>query len=185
MEGGSCFCNFLWFILIGWHLGLAWCLLGCLWCITIVGIPFGMQAFKIGCFAFWPFGKEIVERQGGADCCECFLNFIWIIFGGLFLCIGSCLDGVILCITICGIPCGMQCFKLAQVALLPFGRKIVETHGGQINNQVIVQPTVVVQPVIAVSPNPLIPPQQPQYAPPPQFSSPTGTTSHVPNGNYI
>ena len=167
MDGGNCFCNILWFLFAGLYLGLSFIFLGCFWCITIVGIPFGLQAFKIGCFVFWPFGKEIIEKEGGADGCDCFLNFLWIILGGLFISIGSLLDGVILCITIIGIPCGMQCFKIAKIALTPFGRRIVETAGLTITNNItIVSPTVI---NVNVTTAPLLPQQQSQY---PQYVTP-------------
>ena len=195
MKQGSCICNVLWFIFAGWHLGLCWCFLGLIWCCTIIGIPFGLQAFKIGCFIFWPFGKEILEKQGGADGCDCFLNFLWIIFGGLFLCIGAAIEGALFCITICGIPCGMQLFKLAKISLTPFGRQVVDSPNSQDYNTI--QPIVVVQPTVVTSPQPqgpqyippsqpqgpqYIPPSQPQYGPPQYGNQPQ---YHPPNGNLI
>ena len=206
MNPGSCCCNVLWFILIGWHLGLVWCFLGLVWCITIVGIPFGTQAFKIGCFIFWPFGKDIVEKTGGADGCDCFLNFLWIIFGGLFLCIAAAIEGVFCFITIIGIPFGLQLFKLAHISLVPFGRRVIESDAiPTTNTATTTQPIVVVQPVVTIPPGdkppqyaPLEPPQYvppqpqpPQYAPPqpqpPQYAPPPQYTSdyNAPNGHFI
>ena len=206
MNPGSCCCNVLWFILIGWHLGLVWCFLGLVWCITIVGIPFGTQAFKIGCFIFWPFGKDIVEKVGGADGCDCFLNFLWIIFGGLFLCIAAAIEGVFCFITIIGIPFGLQLFKLAHISLVPFGRRVIESDAiPTTNTATTTQPIVVVQPVVTIPPGdkppqyaPLEPPQYvppqpqpPQYAPPqpqpPQYVPPPQYTSdyNAPNGHFI
>ena len=207
MNPGSCCCNVLWFILVGWHLGLVWCFLGLVWCITIVGIPFGTQAFKIGCFIFWPFGKDIVEKTGGADGCDCFLNFLWIIFGGLFLCIAAAIEGVFCFITIIGIPFGLQLFKLAHISLVPFGRRVIESDAIPTTNTATTttQPIVVVQPVVAIPPGdkppqyaPLEPPQYvppqpqpPQYAPPqpqpPQYVPPPQYTSdyNAPNGHFI
>ena len=206
MNPGSCCCNVLWFILVGWHLGLVWCFLGLVWCITIVGIPFGTQAFKIGCFIFWPFGKDIVEKTGGADGCDCFLNFLWIIFGGLFLCIAAAIEGVFCFITIIGIPFGLQLFKLAHISLVPFGRRVIESDAiPTTNTATTTQPIVVVQPVVTIPPGdkppqyaPLEPPQYvppqpqpPQYAPPqpqpPQYVPPPQYTSdyNAPNGHFI
>ena len=152
MQPGSCCCNILWLFFFGWELALLWLLLGILWCCTIIGIPFGIQAIKLGCFILWPFGSEIAEKEGGADGCDCCLNFLWIIFGGLIIFIISILEGVICCITIVGIPCGIQLFKFAQLALTPFGRRIVES-GSKTNPLIAINPTVVVAP-------------QPQYGPP-------------------
>ena len=123
MKGDNICCNIIWFILIGWHLGLSWCLLGLCWCLTIIGIPFGIQAIRIGIFAFWPIEREFVEKEDGFDSCDCCLNMIWIFCGGLLLALSSAIEGIILCITIIGIPCGMQLFKFAEIALFPFGRK--------------------------------------------------------------
>ena len=180
MKAGNCCCNVLWFLFAGLHLGLFWCILGCLWCITIVGIPFGLQAIKIGCFIIWPFGKDIVEKEGGADGCDCFLNFLWIILGGFILCFVALLEGLIFCVTIIGIPCGLQLFKLAKISLVPFGRKVVEEGEGGVtivNNVTTLQPIVVVQPTQGPVNGP------PQFvSPPPQYNPPQVNT---PNNNYI
>ncbi len=114
--------NLIWFIVIGFWNMLAWGAVGLLWSITIVGIPVGVQCFKIaGVFAF-PFKKEIIY-QGGAG--SFLLNILWLIFGGLELAMAAFVSGLICCITLIGIPFGLQCFKLARVALMPFGSRIV------------------------------------------------------------
>ena len=113
--------NILWFIFGGLPLGLGWVLVGLLWCITIIGIPVGKQCFKLAGLAFFPFKKE-VEYGGGAP--SLVLNVLWIIFGGLVLALEALIIGVIFCITIVGIPFGMQCFKLAKLALMPFGAEV-------------------------------------------------------------
>lgn len=114
--------NFLWFIFGGIVSGLSWFFIGCLWCITIIGIPVGKQCFKLASVSFFPFKKEVVY-EGGAG--SLILNIIWIIFSGLPLAIEHLTMGVILCITIIGIPFGKQQFKLAKLALMPFGAKIL------------------------------------------------------------
>ncbi len=115
--------NILWFILCGFIGGLGWLLAGCIWCITIIGIPIGVQCFKLAGLAFFPFGKEVVY-DGGAF--SFLVNIIWLIVSGLELAIGYVAAGVILCITIIGIPFGKQCFKLAQLSLMPFGARVVK-----------------------------------------------------------
>lgn len=114
--------NLLWFILCGFWQGLGWLIAGLIWCITLIGIPVGVQCFKFAKLSFFPFGKEIVYGGGGISL---ILNILWLVFGGLPLAIVSVVNGVLLCITIIGIPFGQQCFKLARLALMPFGATIV------------------------------------------------------------
>lgn len=118
----GCLGNLLWFIFGGIFQGLAWTIAGILWCITIIGIPIGKQCFKFASVSFFPFGKD-VEYGGGAV--SLLLNIIWIIVSGVPLAIGAFVNGIIFCITIVGIPFGMQCFKIAKLALMPFGSRIV------------------------------------------------------------
>ena len=110
--------NILWLILGGLLLAASWAIIGLVLCITIVGIPLGIQAFKMAGLTFFPFGKE-VEYGGGAG--SAILNVLWFVFGGVFLALEALLNGVLLCITVIGIPFGLQCFKQAKLALLPFG----------------------------------------------------------------
>ena len=117
----GCLGNLLWFIFGGFISGLSWTLTGCLWCITIIGIPVGMQCFIFAALSFFPFGKE-VRYGGGAG--SFLLNLIWLIVSGLPLAIESALIGVVLCITVIGIPFGLQQFKLAKLALMPFGSEV-------------------------------------------------------------
>ena len=109
--------NILWFILVGLWSGIAYFVGGILWCITLIGIPFGKQCFKIGKLMFWPFGKNINTDFGKHP----IANIIWILFGGLEIAFGFLLAGLLFCITIIGIPFGKQCFKLATLSLIPFG----------------------------------------------------------------
>lgn len=114
--------NLLWFLFGGLIGGLGWTLAGCLWCITIVGIPVGLQCFKFAGLAFFPFGKEIVY---GGGTFSVLVNIIWLLLSGLELTIGYVVLGCLWCITIVGIPFGKQCFKLAKLALMPFGASVV------------------------------------------------------------
>lgn len=118
----GCVGNLLWFVFGGLIMGLSWILTGALWCITIVGIPVGLQCFKFAGLAFFPFGKEIVSGGGAGSM---LLNLLWLIFGGLLLALEAALVGLLFCITIVGIPFGLQCFKLARLALAPFGAAVV------------------------------------------------------------
>jgi uncharacterized membrane protein YccF (DUF307 family) len=117
----GCLGNIIWFICGGFISGISWILIGCLWCITIVGIPIGLQCFKFAGLSFFPFGKEV--RYGGGVG-SLILNILWLIFSGIPLAIESAAMGVVLCITIIGIPFGLQHFKLAKLALMPFGATI-------------------------------------------------------------
>ncbi len=109
--------NFLWFVIVGLISFLAWVFVGLIWCITIIGIPFGIQCFKIGSFVLFPFGKTIQTNFDSHP----IANIIWLIFFGWEITLGYVLVGIFLYITIIGIPFGKQCFKLASLSLLPFG----------------------------------------------------------------
>ena len=117
--------NIIWFLLIGLWSGLAWLFLGILYCITIIGIPIGIQLFKFAQLSFFPFGKDVMFSEKTSSL---LLNIIWLIFGGIELGFGYLLTGLIFCITIIGIPFGKQCFKLMKISFLPFGANIVTVH---------------------------------------------------------
>ena len=114
--------NILWFVFGGAISGLSWCLAGVLWCISIVGIPVGLQCFKIAGLTFFPFWKEVIYGGGAGSL---LLNVLWIILSGLPLALEHLVFGAILCVTIVGIPFGLQQFKLAKLALMPFGAAVV------------------------------------------------------------
>ncbi len=118
----GCLGNLLWFIFGGCISGLCWCLAGCIWCVTVVGIPIGMQCFKFASLSFFPFGKEI-RYGGGAG--SFLLNLVWMLVTGIPMALEHTALGILLCITIVGIPFGMQQFKLAKLALMPFGAEII------------------------------------------------------------
>ncbi|MGL5576984.1 MAG: YccF domain-containing protein [Sarcina sp.] len=115
--------NIVWFIFGGFLQGLGWIGIGLLWCITIIGIPVGVQCFKLASLQFFPFGKQIITKDDGAT--SFLLNILWLIFGGLVLAISNLITGVVLCITIIGIPFGLQSFKLAKLSLMPFGKDVI------------------------------------------------------------
>jgi len=113
--------NIIWLVFGGFEMAIAWFLVGLLQCLTIIGIPAGIQAFKLAGLALWPFGKTVTYGGGGG---RLILNIIWIILGGLALAIANATLGIILYITIIGIPFGKQYFKLAKLSLMPFGATI-------------------------------------------------------------
>ncbi len=112
--------NIIWLILGGLLLALAWFLIGAILCVTIIGIPFGLQCFKIGRVAFLPFGKDIdinfMSHPIG--------NVIWVILVGWGLFTSYLTLTIVYGITIIGIPFAMQTFKLAVVGLVPMGAEI-------------------------------------------------------------
>ncbi len=118
----GCLGNLIWFLCGGLLQGLSWTLAGLLWCITIIGIPIGRQCFKFASVAFFPFGKEV---QYGGGTISLLANIVWLIVSGIPLAIGAAVNGLLLCITIIGIPFGLQCFRIAKLALMPFGATIV------------------------------------------------------------
>ncbi len=113
--------NIIWLIFGGLLAAICWILLGLLWCITIIGIPIGLQCFKFARLAALPFGKN-VSYGGGAG--SLILNVIWLLLTGIPMAIEHIICGAIFCITIIGIPFGLQHFKIAKLALMPFGAKI-------------------------------------------------------------
>lgn len=117
----SFFGNLLWFIFGGFFSGLSWLFSGLFWCITIIGIPYGKQCFKFAKLSFCPFGKD-VEYGGGPI--SLIVNVIWIIFFGIPMAIENAIFGCLWCITIVGIPFGLQFFKIAKLSLAPFGTKV-------------------------------------------------------------
>ena len=114
--------NILWFLFGGLIGGLSWVFAGCVWCITIVGIPVGLQCFKFASLAFWQFGKDIVYGNGMFSF---LVNLIWLLFFGWEMALGNLIFGLLWCITIVGIPFGKQFFKMAKLSLMPFGASIV------------------------------------------------------------
>ena len=116
--------NILWLLLGGILISLYYALMGVLFCISIIGIPFGVQLFKMAGFALWPFGHEVIAGPNDSGCLAIAMNIVWIILGGIEIALLHAWFGVLCCITIIGIPFGLQHFKMALLALVPFGKKI-------------------------------------------------------------
>lgn len=117
--------NVLWLILGGIIIAIEYFVGSLVLIITIIGIPFGIQTIKLGVLALWPFGKTTVQSSRSGGCLYILFNIIWLLFGGIWIALSHFLFGIILLITIIGIPFGLQHFKLASLALTPFGRDIV------------------------------------------------------------
>lgn len=115
--------NILWVIFGGFVMAVEYMISGVLMCITIIGIPFGLQVFKLGVFALLPFGKTTVQTPGNG-CLYTIMNIIWFFVGGFWIMLTHLALGILFCITIIGIPFGMQHFKMVSMALTPFGREI-------------------------------------------------------------
>ena len=114
--------NIIWFIFGGFIGGLGWLAAGLFWCITIIGIPIGLQCFKFARLSFWPFGYDIVYSD---DASSFVFNLIWLIFSGIPLAIVHATTALILLVSIIGIPFAGQALKLARLSLAPFGARII------------------------------------------------------------
>ncbi|MGB7594688.1 MAG: YccF domain-containing protein [Erysipelotrichaceae bacterium] len=118
--------NILWVVFGGAILAVGWFIAGLVLCITLIGIPFGIQCFKIAALVLWPFGKEISYPTVGVG--SLLFNILWILIFGWELAVSALIVGVAFCITIIGIPFGLQAFKFAQLALFPFGARVTQTR---------------------------------------------------------
>jgi len=114
--------NLIWLIFGGLIEALLWFIIGLILCVTIIGIPFGVQCMKIAGFVLWPFGREIIP--GGFGVVGALGNIIWILLVGIILALTHLIFAMLFCITIIGIPFGLQHFKLAKLSLIPFGAQI-------------------------------------------------------------
>lgn len=117
--------NLIWLIFGGLAAALGYVFGGFILCITIIGIPFGMQCFKIAGLVLWPFGKKVVSNSDSGGCLSLLFNIIWIFTGGLYTAFVHIIFGALLFITIIGIPFAKQHFKLAEISLTPFGKSVV------------------------------------------------------------
>lgn len=121
--------NILWLVLGGLWLAVGYGLAGLALCFTIIGIPFGVQAFKLAAFTLLPFGRTVVDAPSAGGCLSLAFNVLWLVLFGWELFVGHLVSGVALCLTIIGIPFGIQAFKLSVLALWPFGRMVVDEAG--------------------------------------------------------
>lgn len=119
--------NVIWLVLAGLWLMIAYVVAGLLLCITIIGIPFGVQSFKLAGYALWPFGRELVPSPTRLKGLSVVANVLWFVLAGWWLALVHLVTGILLCLTIIGIPLGVADFKMAGAALVPFGKEIVRT----------------------------------------------------------
>ena len=116
--------NIIWFVLAGLWMFVAYAIAALICFILIITIPFGIASLRIGVFALWPFGKTVVKRPD-AGVGSAIGNVVWVVLCGWWLALAHLITGVLLCITVIGIPLGLANFKLIPVSLLPMGREIV------------------------------------------------------------
>ncbi|GAB2988470.1 YccF domain-containing protein [Saccharothrix stipae] len=116
--------NLIWLVLSGFWLAVGYVVAGVICCVLIITIPWGLASFRIANYALWPFGRTVVDRPG-AGAPSLLGNVVWIIVAGIWLAIGHVVTGVLLCVTIIGIPLGVANFKMVPVSLMPLGKEIV------------------------------------------------------------
>ncbi len=116
--------NIIWLIFGGFFAGLGYIIGGLILCITIIGIPFGLQAIRLGLATFTPFGKTVEQKPGGQGGIALIFNILWLVLFGWEIALAHIIGGLILAITIIGIPFAKQHFKLVQVALFPFSYQL-------------------------------------------------------------
>ena len=117
--------NLIWLVFGGIIISVEYLISSVLLMVTIVGIPFGLQTLKLSILALWPFGARIRMKESGSGCLSTLMNLIWIIIGGFWISLTHVFFGVLFAITIVGIPFARQHFKMAGLALTPFGKEIV------------------------------------------------------------
>ena len=117
--------NIIWWIFGGLEAAIGYFTGSLVLAITIIGIPAAIQTFKLGLLCLWPFGSEVRQGKSLSGCITSPLNIIWIIFGGLWAWLTHIFFGILLGITIIGIPFAKQHFKLARLSLTPFGKDVV------------------------------------------------------------
>ncbi len=117
--------NIVWWIFGGLEAAICYFTGSLAMAATIIGIPFAIQTFKLGLLSLWPFGSEVRKKENGSGCLSTVLNIIWVLTGGFWAWLCHIFFGVLLYITIIGIPFAKQHFKLAKISLAPFGKEIV------------------------------------------------------------
>jgi uncharacterized membrane protein YccF (DUF307 family) len=119
--------NLIWLLFGGIIIALEYFVSSLVLMITIIGIPFGIQTLKLASLAIWPFGRQAVYTSTSSGCLNTLMNLVWLLIGGIWIALSHVVFGILLAITVIGIPFAMQHFKLAAISLTPFGREIRET----------------------------------------------------------
>jgi uncharacterized membrane protein YccF (DUF307 family) len=117
--------NLIWLLCGGLLSALGYLFGGLVLCITVIGIPFGMQCFKLAGLMIWPFGQRVISDSSSMGCLTLVCNIIWLLFGGLWTALNHIFWGILLTITIIGIPFARQHFKLVEISLMPFGKRVI------------------------------------------------------------
>jgi uncharacterized membrane protein YccF (DUF307 family) len=129
--------NLIWFLFSGLWLAIGYALAGLVLCLLIVTIPFGLACFRLAAFVLWPFGRAVVPKPG-AGAPSTVANVLWFVLAGLWMAISHVILGLVLCLTIIGIPLGLGNFKLAAVAIAPLGKEIVPASDPRVQAGAIV-----------------------------------------------
>lgn len=117
--------NIIWLVFGGFLAALGYITGGLVLCVTIIGIPFGLQCFKLAAFVLWPFGSKVVYTNRSGGCLQTLGNIIWLLCGGIWTALAHLFFGILLCLTIIGIPFGKKHFELIELSMMPFGKDIV------------------------------------------------------------
>jgi uncharacterized membrane protein YccF (DUF307 family) len=117
--------NIIWLVFGGILISVEYLIASILLMLTIIGIPFGLQTLKLAVLALWPFGTETRLKPGDSGCLSTLMNVIWILIGGIWIALTHLAFGILFAITIIGLPFALQHFKLAGLALTPFGRELI------------------------------------------------------------
>jgi uncharacterized membrane protein YccF (DUF307 family) len=116
--------NLIWLLFGGLASALGYIVGGIVLCFTIIGIPFGLQCFKLAGLVLWPFGRQVVYNSSSNGCLTMLFNIIWLVCGGLYTALVHLFFGALLLITIIGIPFAKQHFKLLEISMMPFGKEV-------------------------------------------------------------
>ncbi len=116
--------NLIWLVFGGFASALGYLFGGIVLCFTIVGIPFGLQCFKLAGLVLWPFGRQVVYNSSNNGCFTILFNIIWLLCGGIYTALVHLFFGALLLITIIGIPFAKQHFKLLEISMMPFGKEV-------------------------------------------------------------
>lgn len=138
--------NIIWLLLAGIWLAIAYAIAGLLNFLIIIGIPFGIQSFKLAGYALWPFGRAVIRKPHTDVSISTLGNVVWFFFGGWFLVLTHLFTGLLLMLTVIGIPLGIANIKMAGLALAPFGKQIVSVsslHASQSGGQITAEPVVI------------------------------------------
>jgi len=117
--------NLIWLIFGGFFAALGYFFGGIVLCITVVGIPWGLQCFKLAGLVLFPFGRQVQSNTANTGCLSLLANIIWLLCGGLYTALVHVVFGLLLTISIVGIPFARQHFKLVEISMMPFGKTIV------------------------------------------------------------